>query len=303
MMGIAVFAILLGSGAGLESPALGPMHPFLGSEADAARPQSGVPRGRIADLGLELERQAASLARESYDHFRGWNGAISDQEQAILFKSESFLASSRLFIKLAGADSDFFQSDHVRTNLYSAFSYLANSFRELDEEMARGGVQPYALSDCRRILSRMDKEFSAWPDPDNLAYLDRKYVKARDAAVYLIERRGLGSFTRSPFKDIESVYRYNYDRNRGKDPWAHLVEISEETLSRMALGPTIKLTFEGRMIIEQSNRKNRAVYLIRDGRKCPLARPEVVERLGGWGKVFEVPLAVIESYEDGDIIE
>jgi len=73
----------------------------------------------------------------------------------------------------------------------------------------------------------MDKEFSAWPDPNNLAYLDRKYVKARNAAI----------------------------------------------------------------------------YLIRDGQRHPLARPEVVERLGGWGKVFEVPLEVIASYEDGDIIE
>lgn len=303
MMGIAVFAILLGFGAELESPALGPKPYSPGYEADAARPQVGGSRGRIADLGLELERQAATLAQESYDHFRGWNGTISDQEQAILFKSESFLASSRLFLKLAGADSDFFRSDHVRTNLYSAFTYLATSFRELDEEMTRGGVRPYALSDCRRILSRMDKEFSAWPDPNNLAYLDRKYVKARNAAIYLIERKGIGSFTRSPFKNLESVYRYNYDRNRGKDPWAHLVEISEENLGRMTLGPTIELTFEGRMIVEQSSRKNRAVYLIRDGKKHPLARPEVVERLGGWGKVFEVPLEVIDSYEDGEIIE
>jgi hypothetical protein len=259
-------------------------------------------RSRIYDLGLELERQAAALAQESFGHFRDWNGTISDQEQGILFKSEAFAASCRLFLKLTEAQSDFFRSAYLRTNLYSAFMYLASAFSELEEEMKRGRVMPYALSDCRKILSRMEREFSAWPDADNLAYLDQKYVKARDATVYLIEKKSISTYIRRPFKNLESLFRYNYDRKRGKNPWQYLVETSEDTLDKMKTGAMIELTFEGQMIIEQSNRKDRGVYLIQNGKKRPLARPDVVERLGGWGKVYEVPREVIDSYEEGDPI-
>jgi hypothetical protein len=264
--------------------------------------QSGA-RSRVYDLGIELERQATALAQESFDHFRGWNGTISDQEQAILFKSEAFAASCRLFLKLAEGRSDFFRSDFLRTNMFSAFQFLALSYNELETEMKRGGVQPYSLGDCRKILARMEREFSGWPDPNNLAYLDQKYVKAADSTVYLIEKRGLSEFTRRAFKSLESLYRYNYDRNRGKNPWEHLVEISEPTLQKMRGGPMIDLTFEGRMIIEQSARKNRPVYVIENGKRRPIARPEIVERRGGWSRVFEVPREVIDAYEEGEIID
>jgi hypothetical protein len=260
-------------------------------------------RSRIFDLGVELERQATALAQESFDHFRGWNGTISDQEQGILFKSEAFAASCRLFLKLTESQSDFFRTDNLRTNVFSAFTYLASSFGELEQEMRRGNVMPYALSECRKVLARMEREFAAWPDADNLAYLDKKYVKADDATVYLIEKRGIGTYIKRPFRNLESVFRHNYDRNQGKNPWKFLVETSEETLDKMKTEKMIDLTFEGKMIIEQSTRKNRGVYLIQDGKKRPLARPEVVERLGGWGKVFEVPLEVIDGYEEGEPIE
>ncbi len=260
-------------------------------------------RSRIYDLGLELERQATALAQESFGHFRGWNGTISDQEQAILFKSEAFAASCRLFLKLTEAQSDFFRSDYLRTNLYNAFTYLTSAFNELEDEMKRGSVAPYALSDCRKILSRMEREFSAWPDADNLAYLDQKYVKARDASVYLIEKKSMGTYVRRPFRNLESLFRYNYDRKRGKNPWQYLVETSEDTLDKMKIGAVIDLTFEGQMIIEQSDRKNRGVYLIQNGKKRPIGRPETVQRLGGWGKVYEVPREVIDSYEEGDPID
>lgn len=267
-------------------------------------PSAGSPqRSRIYDIGVELERQATALAQESFDHFRGWNGAISDQEQAILFKSEAFAASCRLFLKLTESQSDYFRTDYLRTNVFSSFTFLASSFGELEQEMKRGNVMPYALSDCRKILGRLEREFSAWPDADNLAYLDQKYVKARDATVYLIEKRTMGAYTKRPFKSLESLFRYNFDRNRGKNPWEHLVETSEETLAKMRTGSLIDLTFEGKMIIEQSNRRNRGVYLIQDGKKRPLANPEVVARLGGWGKVFEVPREIIEGYEDGEPID
>ena len=260
-------------------------------------------RSRVFDLGVELERQAAALAQESFDHFRGWNGTISDREQGVLFKSEAFAASCRLFLKLTESQSDFFRTDNLRTNVFSAFSYLAASFGELEREMRQGNVMPYALSECRKVLARMEREFSAWPDADNLAYLDKKYVKSGDATVYLIEKRGIGTYIKRPFKNLESVFRYNYDRNQGKNPWKFLVETSEETLDKMKTEKMIDLTFEGKMIIEQSTRKNRGVYLIQGGKKRPLARPEVVERLGGWGKVFEVPAEVIEGYEEGEPIE
>jgi len=240
-----------------------------GYDSFAAPPQ----RSRIYELGMELEQQASALAQESFDHFQGWNGAISDKEQAILFKSEAFAASCRLFLKLTESQSTFFRTDHLRTNIFNAFTFLASSFSELEQEMRRGNVMPYALTNCRKVLARMEREFSSWPDADNLAYLEQKYVKAGDATVYLIEKKNIGTYTKRPFKNLESVFRYTYDRNRGKDPWKYLVETSEDTLDKMPTKEMIDLTFEGKMIIEQSTRKNRGVFLIQDGRNRPLARP------------------------------
>ncbi len=259
-------------------------------------------RGVIYDLGMELERLSTSLAQESFDHFKGWNGTISDQEQAILFKSEAFAASCRLFLRLTEARSGYYRDDFLRTNIYNAFTYLAGSFSDAEEEMRKGGVIPYALSDCRKILSRMEREFSQWPAADNLAYLDQRYVKARDATVYLIERSGIGNYVRLPFKNLESLWRHNYDRNRGKDPWKYLVEVSYNTLDKMRKGRMIDLTFEGRMVIEQSARRDRPVYLIEGGKKRGLTRADLVNRYGGWSKVYEVPREVIDSYPDGDPI-
>jgi hypothetical protein len=260
-------------------------------------------RDRIYELGLELERLATSLAQESFDHFRGWNGTITDKEQAALFKSEAFSASCRLFLKLAEGRSDFFRKDYLRTNLYNAFSYLASSFAELEAEMRRAAVMPYGLSDCRKILTRMEREFGNWPDADNLAYLDQKYVKARDATVYLIVRQGIGQYIRRPFKSLEALYRYNYDQKRGKNPWDFLVEVTSDTLERMKKGATIDLNFEGKLIIEQSSRANRGVYLIEHGRKRGLTRPELVDRFGGWSRVYEVPRDVIDAYPEGEPID
>lgn len=263
----------------------------------------GDPHGRIYDLAVTLAEQAAVIAQESFAHFKGWNGAISDQEQAILFKSESFVASCRLFLKFAEGTSDFYRNDYLRTSLYNAFTYLTASFSELEQEMRRGNVMPYALSDCRKILGGMEREFSGWPSADNLAYLDGRYVKAADASVYLIQRQGIGQFTRRPFKSLESLFRYNFNENRGKDPWKYLVEVSEATLRKMQTGSMIALTFEGQMIIEQGTRPNRPVYKIENGQRRGLTRPEIVTRLGGWGRVFEVPREVIESYPEGEPID
>jgi len=263
----------------------------------------GDRREVIYRLGLDLEKQAVYLAQNSYEHFKGWNEEISNQEQAVLFKSEAFASSCRLFLKLAGETSGYFRAGYLRTNLYSAFIFLARSFQELEEEMKKAQILPYVLSDCRRTLDRMDYEFSKWPSADNLAYLHQKYVKARDAAVYLIEKKGPGEYIRRPFKNLESVFRYNYDLKRGKNPWKYLVEVSYDTLEKMEIGPLVSLTFEGKLIIEQSSRPSRPVYLIEGGKKRGITSPKVLLRFGGWGNVFEVPAEVIEKYPEGELVK
>jgi hypothetical protein len=259
-------------------------------------------RRQIYELGLDLEKAADYLARSSYDQFRGREGRISDQEQAVLFKSEAFAASCRLFLRLTQEDSDYYRSNNLRTNLYSAFAFLARSFDELEEEMRRAGVMPYALRDSRRILERMENEFTQWPSVDNLAYLHQKYVKARDATVWMIERRGTGDYVRRAFKDLESLYRYNYELGRGKDPWEHLVEVPYETLNRMEEGPMVELTFEGLMIMDMIERPNRSVYLIEGGKKRGITSANLVQRYGGWDRVYEVPIEVINKYPEGEPI-
>lgn len=263
----------------------------------------GDRRGEIYRLGLELERQATTLAQSSYEHFKGWSGTISDEEQAVLFKSEALAASCRLFLRLTEESSDYFKTNTLRTNLYSAFIYLTRSFKELEEEIGRAGVLPFSLSNCRRILDRMDYEFSQWPSLDNLAYLHQKYVKARDDTVYMIERRGPGDYARHAFKKLESIYRYNYDLGRGKDPWKYLVEVSAEILDKMEEDEMIDLTFEGYLVIEKGDRPNRPVYLIENGKRRGLTSPDVLRRLGGWSKVYEVPSEVIDTYPEGEPVK
>jgi hypothetical protein len=83
---------------------------------------------------------------------------------------------------------------------------------------------------------------------------------------------------------------------------AALVEVPFETLRKMEEVPVISLTFEGRLVIEQSDRKNRPVYLIENGRRRGVTSPAVLTRLGGWGKVLEVPAEVIAAYPEGEPI-
>ncbi len=257
----------------------------------------------IYQLGSELEAQAALLAENSYKHFEGWDGVITDQEQAVLFKSEAFSASCKLFLKLTAQSARYFRSGYLRTNLYNAFIYLSRSFRELEEEMTRAGIIPYEVSKCRQILDRMDREFSRWPSKDNLSYLNGKYIKARDDTVFMIERRGPGDYIRRPFKNLESLYFYNYSVGRKDEPWDYLEEISQATLMKMRQGPIIELSFEGCLVIEKSSRPNRSVYLIERGKKRGVTSPRVLERLGGWNKVYEVPREVIDKYPLGQPIK
>jgi len=179
-------------------------------------------RAQLSNLAQGLEQQATRLAQSNYEHFKGWNQTISDQEQAVLFESEAFASSCRLFLKLTSEQSGYFRSGYLRTSLFNAFIFLTNAFDELNKEMQKAGVMPYEMRDIKRTLERMDYEFSYWPAPDNLAYLHQKYVKARDASVYMIERKGPGKYILHAFKNLESIFRFNYDLNRGKDPWKYL---------------------------------------------------------------------------------
>lgn len=257
----------------------------------------------ILQLSHQLEEQAEMLAGSSFSHFEGWNGVITDQEQAVLFKSEAFASSCQLFLKLTAQSSRYFRAGYLRTNLYNAFIYLSRSFKELEEEMTKARVLPYQVSRCREILDRMDYEFSKWPSKDNLAYLHRKYIKARDDTVYMIERKGPGDYIRRPFKDLESLYYFNYSIGREKEPWHYLEEISWDTLMKMEQGAEIELNFEGCLIIEKSSRPNRSVYLIEKGKRRGVTSPRVLERLGGWDRVYEVPREVVEKYPEGQPIK
>ncbi|MFC2168825.1 hypothetical protein ACFLRW_07565 [Acidobacteriota bacterium] len=260
-------------------------------------------RNEIYRLGIDLEEAATYLAESSFEHFKSWDDTISEQEQAILFKSEAFAASCRLFLKLSEQSSNYYVRRHQRTNLYSAYLYLLGSFKELNGEMRRGGIQPYALRDANQILERMDYEFSNWPAADNLAYLHHKYVKGRNSVVYMIERRGPGEYVMHRFEDLESIFKYNYDLNRGNNPWDHLVAVEESVLRKMSEGRSISLTFEGLLVIEQSNRQGRGVYLIENGKKRGVTSPNLItQRFGGWDNVYEVPAEVIRKYPDGEPI-
>jgi hypothetical protein len=260
--------------------------------AEAIRASS---REDIRDLADKLTQQAAYLAQSSFDHFKGWKGEISDQEQAILFKSEAFAASCRLFLRLSEETAG---SDSLRTNLFNAYMFLARSFRELEKDF-----QSYALNDCRETLNDLDRAFERWPALDNLAYLHLKFVQANDQTIYLIERRQPGEYLRRTFTSIESLYRYNYMQNRSKDPWKYRVQVDESTLEKMASGDPIALTFNGCLIMDMVERSNRPVFLIENNKKRPISSAAVLNRFGGWKAVFEVPAPVIESYPQGEPVQ
>jgi len=259
-------------------------------------------RVAILNLAVELEKVATVLAEDTFQYFKNRGGLIAEREQAILFKAEAFAASCRLFIRLTEERTGYFSAPYLRTNLFQAFVYLSRSFYDLEKEMRGSGVMPYALADCRRLLDRIDREFSSWPAEDNLAYLHQKYVKGANQTVYMIERRGPGLYVRHAFKNLESLYRYNYNLKRGKDPWKYLAVVSEEVLSNLPEGEMIELNFEGCLVMELGSGPNRPVYLIEKGRKRPLSSPQVLQRLGGWSKVMEIPAEVLRSYPEGEPI-
>ncbi|MCX7972917.1 MAG: hypothetical protein N3B16_00245 [Candidatus Aminicenantes bacterium] len=259
-------------------------------------------RTAILNLAIDLEKLATALAEDTFQYFKGRRGLITEKEQAILFKAEAFAASCRLFIRLTEERSGYFSTQYLRTNLFQAFIYLTRFFYELEKEMRESSLVPYALGDCRRLLDRLDREFSSWPVEDNLAYLHQKYVKGANQTVYMIERRGPGLYVRRAFKNLESLYRYNYNQKRGKDPWKYLAIVSDEILSSLPDGELIDLNFEGCLVMELGSGANRPVYLIEKGKKRPLTSPQVLQRLGGWTKVMEIPAEILKDYPEGEPI-
>jgi hypothetical protein len=255
-------------------------------------------RQDIRELGDRLARQAADLAQSSFDHFKGWNGEISDREQAVLFKSEAFAASCRLFLRLSEESGGFSGSDNLRTNLFNAFTFLARSFGELEKDF-----QSHALNDCRETMSDLEHAFERWPQSDNLAYLHQKFVQARDQTVYLIERLQPGEYRRRPFINLESLFRFNFLQNRGKDPWKYRVQVDESTLDKMPRGEPIALTFQGCLVMDMVAYPDRPVFFIQNGTKRPLSSPAALNRFGGWKAVFEVPATVIEAYPLGEPLQ
>jgi len=142
-------------------------------------------RMRVADLSRELVEQAEYLSESSYDYFMGWNGVISNSEQAVLFKSEEFTAACRLFYKLLQDQGGYYRDEHLRTNLYNAFLYLRAEFRQLEDRMRKGGFRDdfnrvrrdgrtyeqmrrrnvprrMGLAECRRLLDRIQAAFTGW---------------------------------------------------------------------------------------------------------------------------------------------
>jgi hypothetical protein len=177
-----ILASCILSGAGQGNPGYNPQ----GRRDNPQNPtRMGDRRSFVGPLSLELVRQAEYLSQSSYEYFMGWNGTITNPEQAILFKSEEFAAGCRLFNKLVQDQTGYFGRDGMRTNLYNAFRYVAVSFRQLEEQMRLGGMRDdfarqrrdgrrfeqrqnrgatgrFGLAECRRILDRIEAEFTSW---------------------------------------------------------------------------------------------------------------------------------------------
>ncbi len=143
-------------------------------------------RNHVSQLSAELVRQAEYLSLTSYDYFMGWNGEINRNEQLVLFKSEEFTASCRLFNKLVSDQSNYFRSESLRNNLFNALRYLTEAFHELEKQMLRLGFRDgfsnrrrdgraydkrsrpgpssgqWSLRECRQIIEEIEAEFRAW---------------------------------------------------------------------------------------------------------------------------------------------
>jgi hypothetical protein len=146
-------------------------------------PMRGDRRPSVQQLSGNLVREAEFLSKTSFDHFKGWNGEISNKEQAVLFKTEEFAAACRLFNRLTQDQTNYFRRDSLQTNLHNASRYVEIAFRQLEDQIRQSGMQrefdrtrrdirpgqqqsgataPLGLPECRRILDRIEDEFTNW---------------------------------------------------------------------------------------------------------------------------------------------
>lgn len=143
-------------------------------------------RSYITQLSSELLSEADELSAASYDYFMGWSGEITNQEQNVLFKSEEFTATCRLFHKLVSDQGNYFRSESLRTNLFNAFRYVKSAFKELEAKMFKTGFRDgfsqrrrdgreyfyrqkqskpsgrWGLRECRRLVDEIENEFKYW---------------------------------------------------------------------------------------------------------------------------------------------
>lgn len=267
---------------------------------------------RLVDLARNLAERAGEIVGTMEDQIDDRYSSWSDNQIEALFAAENFAAAGRAFHRLAER-AEYGSRYSVRSGLDRAYRYLLRAYDDL-ESAARGGSRTYALSDCASILRRIERELggglnrtSGGEDQIERNQLqendwDGNYVKGRDATVYLIERRESGDFIRRPFQNLESLFKYNYDQDRGDNPWGHVAEVPAETLDRMRTGDPINRSFEGLMVVEPGKLPNRSVYLIQGGKKRGLTKATLVLRYGGWKKVFEIPKEIIDAYPDGEPI-
>jgi hypothetical protein len=267
---------------------------------------------RLVDLAANLAERAAEIAESMEDQIDNQVGSWSDNQIEALFASENFAAASQAFHRLAER-TEYGSRYSVRLGLDRAYQHLLRAYDDL-ESISRSGVRMSVLSDCASILRRIERELGGgwnrtsggedqveWNQLEENDW-DGNYVKGRDATVYLIEQQGSGNFVRRPFKNLESLFKYNYDQDRGNNPWDHVAEVPVETLDRMRTGDLIERSFEGMMVIEPGTLPNRSVYLIQGGKKRGLTKAELVLRYGGWKKVYEIPKEIINAYPDGEPI-
>jgi len=267
---------------------------------------------QMIDLAENLADRAADIARTMEGQIDDRYGSWSDNQIEVLFAAENFASAGGAFYRLAGR-TRYGSRYSSRSGLQKAFRYLVRAYDDL-ESASRGGVRVYALSECASLLRRIERELGGgwnrtWDDEDTVNRdqlkendWDGNYAKGRDTTVYLIERRAAGDFIRRPFKNLESLFKYNYDEDRGDNPWGHVAEVPAETLDRMKIGDPVSRSFEGLMVVQPGSLPNRPVYLIQGGKKRGLTKPELVSRYGGWKKVFEIPKEIIDSYPDGEPI-
>jgi len=186
LIAVMILALALGVQSGVPMPGLrgNPQFQPLNPGPQRNDQMRGDRRLLVLKLSGDLVRQSEHLSQTSFDHFKGWDGEISNKEQAVLFKTEEFAAACRLFNKLAKDETNYFRRESLRTNLYNASRYVATAFRQLEDQIRQSGMrgefdgrrnlrplqrqpqsgspEPVGMSECSRILDRIEDEFTRW---------------------------------------------------------------------------------------------------------------------------------------------